>query len=171
MDLGDPRFASRDSRDGPVRLEEGRPFTLDTALARKRARWMRWASRIRTCRGMSAPAMHCCLPMDRSCSMSPQSKARASNAGTPGRRAFGSQGLNRQGGESLRRRSRIRTKDDIRFGAEQRIDYIAVSFARDATDISRARAMVRGAGGAARIVAKNRASGGDHQSRRHRRGV
>src|SRR6202042_1228557 len=45
-------------------------------------------------------------------------------------------------------------KDDVRFGAEHGIDYIAVSFARDAADIDRARALVRSADGAARIVAK-----------------
>ncbi|HEV2287270.1 MAG TPA: pyruvate kinase, partial [Steroidobacteraceae bacterium] len=47
-----------------------------------------------------------------------------------------------------------RDREDIRFAAEEGVDYMAVSFARDAADIEQARSLMRAAGGEARIVAK-----------------
>src|SRR5205823_363024 len=44
--------------------------------------------------------------------------------------------------------------EDIQFVAEEGVDYMAVSFARDAADMEQARALLRAAGGQARLVAK-----------------
>jgi len=63
-------------------------------------------------------------------------------------------GLNRQGGGISAPALSDKDRDDIRFAAEEKVDYVAVSFARDAADIKLARRLVREAGGDARIVAK-----------------
>jgi len=63
-------------------------------------------------------------------------------------------GLNRQGGGISAPALSEKDRDDIRFAAEEKVDYVAVSFARDAADIKLARRLVREAGGDARIVAK-----------------
>ncbi|MGH3440432.1 MAG: pyruvate kinase, partial [Sciscionella sp.] len=63
-------------------------------------------------------------------------------------------GLNRQGGGISAPAISEKDREDIRFAAEEHVDYLAVSFARDAADIEQARTLVRQAGGDARIVAK-----------------
>jgi pyruvate kinase len=63
-------------------------------------------------------------------------------------------GVNRQGGGISAPALSDRDREDIKFGAQEEVDYLAVSFARDASDIEQARALVREAGGDARIVAK-----------------
>ena len=63
-------------------------------------------------------------------------------------------GLNRQGGGISAPALSDKDREDIKFAAEEKLDYLAVSFARDAADIKLARRLVRQAGGDARIVAK-----------------
>jgi pyruvate kinase len=63
-------------------------------------------------------------------------------------------GVNRQGGGISAPAISERDREDIRFAAEERVDYLAVSFARDAADIEQARELVHQAGGTAHIVAK-----------------
>src|SRR5262249_41128930 len=63
-------------------------------------------------------------------------------------------GLNRQGGGISAPALSARDREDIRFAAEEGIDFVAVSFARDAADIEEARTLLREAGGKAHIVAK-----------------
>src|SRR3569833_1262009 len=63
-------------------------------------------------------------------------------------------GVNRQGGGISAPALTDRDREDIKFGAQEQVDYIAVSFARDAGDVEQARKLVREAGWDARIVAK-----------------
>ena len=63
-------------------------------------------------------------------------------------------GLNRQGGGISAPAISEKDREDIRFAAEEQVDYLAVSFARDAADIEQARTLIRQAGGDARIVAR-----------------
>ncbi len=63
-------------------------------------------------------------------------------------------GLNRQGGGISAPALSERDREDIRFAAEEGIDYLAVSFVRSAADIEEARTLLRAAGGAGRLVAK-----------------
>jgi len=63
-------------------------------------------------------------------------------------------GLNRQGGGISAPALSDKDREDIKFAAEEKLEYLAVSFARDAADIKLARRLVRQAGGDARIVAK-----------------
>jgi pyruvate kinase len=63
-------------------------------------------------------------------------------------------GVNRQGGGISAPALSERDREDIRFAAEEGIDYLAVSFAREARDIEEARSLLRAAGSDARLVAK-----------------
>jgi pyruvate kinase len=155
MDLGGPKIRIEGFRDGPVRLEEGRPFTLDTALGPKAGTVDEVGVAYQDLpRDVSAgDALLLAdgqIVLDVVAVAGTRIECRVRLGGELSDR----KGLNRQGGGISAPALSDKDKDDIRFGAEQGIDYIAVSFARDASDILRARAMVRAAGGAARIVAK-----------------
>src|SRR3984957_13193709 len=155
MDLGGPKIRIEGFRDGPVRLEEGRPFTLDTALAPKAGTvdevgvaYQDLPKDVSAGDALLLADGH--IVLDVVAVKVTRIECRVRLGGELSDR----KGLNRQGGGISAPALSDKDKDDIRFGAEQRIDYIAVSFARDAADISRARAVERSAGGAALIVAK-----------------
>ena len=63
-------------------------------------------------------------------------------------------GINRQGGGLSAGALTDKDCEDIRIAAALRVDYLAVSFARDAGDINEARTLLRTAGGHALLVAK-----------------
>jgi pyruvate kinase len=63
-------------------------------------------------------------------------------------------GLNRKGGGISAPALTDKDREDIRFAAQHGLDYVALSFVRDAEDIRAARELLRQAGSNARIVAK-----------------
>ncbi|MDW8259426.1 MAG: pyruvate kinase [Gammaproteobacteria bacterium] len=63
-------------------------------------------------------------------------------------------GLNRKGGGISAPALTDKDRADIRFIAANKIDYVALSFVRDAEDVREARALVRAAGGDLRVIAK-----------------
>src|SRR5690606_7574073 len=63
-------------------------------------------------------------------------------------------GINRKGGGLSAGALTDKDREDIRIAAQMKVDYLAVSFARDAADIHEARALLRAAGGEGRLVAK-----------------
>jgi pyruvate kinase len=63
-------------------------------------------------------------------------------------------GINRQGGGLSAGALTDKDRADIRAAAELRVDYLAISFARDAADMDEARKLLREAGGHALLVAK-----------------
>jgi pyruvate kinase len=63
-------------------------------------------------------------------------------------------GINKQGGGLSAGALTDKDRADIRVAAELGVDYLAVSFARDAADIEEARALLREAGGHGSLVAK-----------------
>jgi pyruvate kinase len=155
LDLSGPKIRIECFREGRVLLKEGAPFALDTAL---------------DARGGTEDVVGCAykeLPRD----VSPGDNLLLADgqivlhvrhvAGTRidtivrvGGELSDRKGLNRQGGGISAPAISERDREDIRFSAEEFIDYLAVSFARDAADIEEARQLVRRAGGDARIVAK-----------------
>jgi len=64
------------------------------------------------------------------------------------------QGLNKQGGGLSAGALTAKDRDDIRMAAQLGVDYLAVSFVRDGTDIAETWDLLRGAGGEGRVVAK-----------------
>ncbi|MGH8293643.1 MAG: pyruvate kinase, partial [Gammaproteobacteria bacterium] len=63
-------------------------------------------------------------------------------------------GINRQGGGLSAEALTAKDLSDVKFAAQLGVDYLAVSFPRDAADIEQARQLLRAAGSKAGIVAK-----------------
>ncbi|HMK84597.1 MAG TPA: pyruvate kinase [Steroidobacteraceae bacterium] len=63
-------------------------------------------------------------------------------------------GINRQGGGLSAGALTDKDREDIVIAASLRVDYLAVSFARDASDMNEARSLLRAAGGHALLIAK-----------------
>ena len=155
LDLGGPKIRIESFRDKKVTLQEGQAFALDTALDPK-------AGTIEQvgCAYKDLPkdvtAGDTLLLADGQIVLGVEKVAgtRIETRVRVGGELSDRKGLNRQGGGISAPALSDRDREDIRFGAEEKVDYIAVSFARDAADIEQARALVRQAGGEARIVAK-----------------
>jgi pyruvate kinase len=155
LDLGGPKIRIESFRDKKVMLQEGRPFTLDTALDPKAG---------------TIDEVGCAykdLPKDVAAGdtlllgdgqivlgVERVSGTRIETCVRVGGELSDRKGLNRQGGGISAPAISDKDREDIRFAAEEQVDYLAVSFARDAADIDQARLLVRQAGGDARIVAK-----------------
>jgi pyruvate kinase len=155
LDLAGPKIRIECFRDGSVQLSEGAPFTLDTAFDPK---------------GGTAQAVGVAyknLPQDVAAGdtlllndgqivldvvavAGTRIETRVRVGGTLSDR----KGLNRQGGGISAPALSERDREDIVFAAEEGIDYVAVSFAREAADIEEARTLLRQAGSDARLVAK-----------------
>ena len=155
LDLGGPKIRIECFREGPVQLIEGRPFTLDTALDpaagsvervgvayKELPRDVAAGDTLLLCDGQIV------LDVERVGGTCIDTKVRVGGV------LSDRKGLNRQGGGISAPAISERDREDIRFAAEEGVDYMAVSFARDAADIEQARSLVRAAGGEARIVAK-----------------
>ena len=63
-------------------------------------------------------------------------------------------GINRQGGGLSARALTDKDKEDIKLAASMKVDYLAVSFPRDAHDMNEARELLTAAGGTAGLVSK-----------------
>ena len=155
LDLSGPKIRIEGFRDGPVQLAEGAPFTLDTQLGPKSGT------------ALAVGVAYTDLPKDVVAGdtllladgqiVLDVVAVGATTIDTRvrvGGELSDRKGLNRQGGGISAPALSERDHEDIRFAAEEGIDYVAVSFAREAADINQARTLVRAAGGDARIVAK-----------------
>jgi pyruvate kinase len=155
LDLGGPKIRIEGFRDGPVQLVEGAPFTLDTSLDSK-------AGTVQTV-GVAykdlpkdVVAGDALLLADGQIVLDVVNvtATRVETKVRVGGELSDRKGLNRQGGGISAPALSERDFEDIRFAAQEGIDYVAVSFARDAADIEKARTLLRAAGGDGRIVAK-----------------
>ncbi len=155
LDLGGPKIRIEGFRDGPVMLKEGAPFTLDTELDSKAGT----VERV----GVAYPDLprdvesgdtlllndgQIVLDVTQVTATTVETRVRV------GGELSDRKGLNRQGGGISAPALSARDREDIRFAAEEGIDYVAVSFVRDADDIEEARTLLRAAGGDGRLVAK-----------------
>ena len=155
LDLGGPKIRIEGFQGGKVMLEEGKPFVLDTALDAK-------AGTARRCRRGVQESAADVAPGDTLLLNDGQivlgvdsvSGTRIVTRVKVGGELSDRKGLNRQGGGISAPALSDKDRDDIRFAAEEGIDYIAVSFARSANDIEQARALARKSGSEARILAK-----------------
>lgn len=155
LDLGGPKIRIESFREGRVMLKEGARFTLDTSLdpraGTEEAVGVAYADLPRDV----APGDVLLLAdgqivLDVEAVKGTCIECRVRVGGELSDR----KGLNRQGGGISAPALTPKDLDDIRFAAEQGIDYIAVSFARDAKDVEQARQLARQWGGDPRIVAK-----------------
>ncbi|HUO19202.1 MAG TPA: pyruvate kinase [Steroidobacteraceae bacterium] len=155
LDLGGPKIRIECFREGRVQLIEGSPFTLDTALdpaagsaERVGVAYKELPRDVAAGDTLLLADGQIVLDVERVGTTTIDTKVRVGGV------LSDRKGLNRQGGGISAPAISERDREDIRFAAEEGVDYMAVSFARDAADIEQARSLIRAAGGEARIVAK-----------------
>ncbi|MFI4906740.1 MAG: pyruvate kinase [Steroidobacterales bacterium] len=155
LDLGGPKIRIESFRDRKVMLQEGHTFTLDTALDPKAGTVEQVGCAYKDLPkdvGVGDTLLlgdgQIVLDVERVSGTQIETRVRI------GGELSDRKGLNRQGGGISAPAISDKDREDIRFAAQEQVDYLAVSFARDAADIEQARTLVRQAGGEARIVAK-----------------
>ena len=155
LDLSGPKIRIEGFREGRVHLTEGAPFTLDTALDPKAGTvemvgvaYKNLPHDVAAGDVLLLNDGQIVLAVERVDGSLIHTRVRV------GGELSDRKGVNRQGGGISAPALSDKDRDDIRFAAEEKLDYIAVSFARDAADIKLARRLVREAGGDARVVAK-----------------
>jgi pyruvate kinase len=155
LDLGGPKIRVEGFREGRVLLKEGAPFTLDTALDPKAGTVQSVGVAYKDL-PKDVVAGDTLLLADGQIVLDVVSVTATlvETVVRVGGELSDRKGLNRQGGGISAPAVSDRDREDIVFAAKEGIDYVAVSFARDAADIEQARTLLRAAGGEGRIVAK-----------------
>ena len=155
LDLGGPKIRIEGFREGRVLLSEGAPFTLDTALDPKAGTLssvgVAYKDLPRDVEAGDALLLadgQIVLDVVSVSATTVETRVRV------GGELSDRKGLNRQGGGISAPAVSARDREDIRFAAEEGVDYVAVSFVREAADMEEARTLLRAAGGEARLVAK-----------------
>jgi pyruvate kinase len=154
-DLQGPKIRVERFRRGPVRLVPGAGFALDASLGPddgdERAVGVTYKSLPEDVR-----AGDVLLLADGAIVLQvlrvngPRIECRVEIGGT----LSDGKGINRQGGGLSAQALTDKDREDIRAAAEIGVDYLAVSFPRDAEDVEEARRLLRAAGGRALLVAK-----------------
>ncbi|MGH8267915.1 MAG: pyruvate kinase, partial [Steroidobacteraceae bacterium] len=155
LDLGGPKIRIEGFRTGRVQLTEGQSFTLDTALDPKAGTnatvgvaYQDLPRDVTAGDTLLLADGQIVLDVERVGATTVETRVRV------GGELSDRKGLNRQGGGISAPAISARDLEDIQFAAAEGVDYLAVSFAREAGDIEQARKLLRAAGGDARIVAK-----------------
>ncbi len=155
LDLGGPKIRIECFRAGRVQLADGQAFTLDTNLDAKAGTnavvgvaYKDLPKDVAAGDTLLLNDGQIILDVERVGTSTIETRVRA------GGELSDRKGLNRQGGGISAPAISERDREDIRFAAAEGVDYMAVSFARDAADMQQARSLMRAAGGEARIVAK-----------------
>jgi pyruvate kinase len=155
LDLGGPKIRIECFRDGRVQLKEGAAFCLDTGLDPKGGSEAAVGVAYKNLPRDVAPGDtlllndgQIVLDVERVGETTIDTCVRV------GGELSDRKGVNRQGGGISAPAISSRDHEDIQFAAQEGVDYVAVSFAREAADIEQARALLRAAGGEARLVAK-----------------
>jgi len=154
-DLAGPKIRIESFREGSVHLAEGAPFALDTTLDPQAGNLDEVG-----CAYKELPKdVHkgdTLLLNDGQIVLEVEqvSSTRISTVVRSGGELSNRKGVNRQGGGISAPAVTEKDLEDIRLAAELGIDYLAVSFARDADDIRRAQSELRRWRGEARVCAK-----------------
>jgi pyruvate kinase len=155
LDLGGPKIRIEGFREGRVQLAEGAAFRLDTALDPKAGTEAMVGVAYKDLTRDVTPGDtlllndgQIVLDVEHVAATTIDTRVRV------GGELSDRKGLNRQGGGISAPAVSSRDHEDIQFVAEEHIDYMAVSFARDAADMEHARTLLRAAGGKAHLVAK-----------------
>ena len=155
LDLGGPKIRIEKFRAGKVLLEEGQAFALDTTLDPNSGSpevvgvaYKELPNDVVAGDTLLLADGLIVLDVEKVTGTRIETRVRV------GGELSDRKGVNRQGGGISAPAISDKDRDDIKFVAQEGIDYMAVSFARDAADIQQARSLLREAGGNARIVAK-----------------
>ena len=154
-DLAGPKIRIESFRDGPIQLEEGAPFALDTMLDTKAGTsevvGVAYKDLPRDLKvGDSLLLNDGLIVLD----VIDVSATRIKTVVKVGGELSNRKGLNRKGGGISAPALADKDREDIKFAVAEKLDYVALSFVRDANDVRLARALVEQAGGQARLIAK-----------------
>jgi len=154
-DLAGPKIRIESFRDGPVLLVEGEPFALDTDLDPQAGNNTEVGCAYKEL-PLDVHAGDTLLLADGQIALQVEKVfgTRIATVVRSGGELSNRKGLNRQGGGISAPALTEKDLEDIRLAAELGIDYLAVSFARDADDMRRAQSELRRWRGEARVVAK-----------------
>src|SRR5450631_3830123 len=154
-DLAGPKIRIESFREGKVQLVEGAPFALDTALDPEAGSVTEVGVAYKNLTA-DVQAGDTLLLADGQIVLEVEKVVgtRISTVVRSGGELSNRKGVNRQGGGISAPAVTEKDLEDIRLVAELGIDYLAVSFARDAEDIRRAQSELRHWRGEARVVAK-----------------
>jgi pyruvate kinase len=154
-DLGGPKIRIESFVDGKIMLTDGAAFTLDTAHpAKKGDRHVVGCAYQQLPQDVKRGDILLLADGQIELGVTDVSGTRISTVVRAGGELSDRKGLNLKGGGISAPALTEKDRDDIRYAAHQGLDYVAVSFARDATDMNQARQLVREAGGHAHICAK-----------------
>ncbi|HEU4529766.1 MAG TPA: pyruvate kinase [Steroidobacteraceae bacterium] len=154
-DLSGPKIRIERFANGPVQLVEGAPFALDVSLDPHQGDVTQVGSAYKELprdvkAGDTLLLNDGQIVLDVEKVEGPRIQTRVKIGGE----LSNHKGINRQGGGLSAGALTEKDREDIQLAARLGIDYLAVSFARDANDIREARTLMKKAGGEARIVAK-----------------
>ena len=154
-DLRGPKIRTRRFADGSVELSRGDRFVLDVSLGEDAGTaagvgvtYPKLAQDVSAGDTLLLDDGH--IVLDVEAVEGPRVICRV----TAGGRLSNAKGINRQGGGLSAAALTEKDREDIRTAAALELDYLAVSFPREAADIELARRLFREAGGEGRIVAK-----------------
>jgi len=154
-DLQGPKIRIERFRDGAVMLADGQAFALDAALdadagssAAVGITYKALPADVRAGDRLLLNDGLIVLVVDRVAGTRIECRVES------GGELSNSKGINRQGGGLTAKALTDKDLADIAVAAELGVDYLAISFPRDAADIEDARRLARAAGSQARIVAK-----------------
>ncbi len=154
-DLSGPKIRIESFRDGAVTLREGRPFALDTALDKSAGSESEVGIAYKGLPGDVRPGDTLLLNdglivLEVTAVAGTRIETRVIVGGELSNR----KGVNRKGGGISAPALTDRDRADIRFAARHGLDYLALSFVRDAADVHEARQLLLAAEGHARLIAK-----------------
>jgi len=154
-DLQGPKIRIESFRTGSVQLESGQPFALDTEMDP--------SAGDETAVNVAYPQLvqdvepgDVLLLDDGQIVLQAESvgKSRIECRVVQGGELSSKKGLNKRGGGLSAPALTEKDREDIVTAAEKGLDFVAVSFARDAADVDEARQLLRAAGGHGYLVAK-----------------
>lgn len=154
-DLQGPKIRTRGFRHGAVQLEDGARFALDVDLEADQGDVHRVGVTYEALADEVRPGDT--LMLDDGRIVLRVEEVHGGVIGcivVSGGELSDNKGINRKGGGLSAGALTDKDREDIRFAAEQDIDYLAVSFPRGAEEIIQAREMLREAGGEAGLIAK-----------------
>ncbi len=154
-DLQGPKIRIARFRDGKVALHKGAPFALDAGLASDAGDIDQVGIDYKSLPQDTSPGDRLLLDDGRLVLVAESIDGQRINCRVEiGGTLSNNKGINRQGGGLSAPALTDKDREDIRTAVDIGVDYLAVSFPRNAEDIQLARELIAAAGGQARIVAK-----------------
>jgi pyruvate kinase len=154
-DLQGPKIRIRRFRESPVLLEEGQQFVLDSSMAgdagtseRVGVAYEGLSDDVEVGDTLLLDDGHLNLAVEKVAGS--QIITRVVVGGELGNQ----KGINRHGGGLSAPALTEKDREDIKFAAQEAVDWVAISFVRGPDDINEARQLLREAGGHGHIVAK-----------------